>query len=192
MAAMDTLTGAVQFTFQLQVGRTYPGVPSSGVQANWTKQMRFALGAAVALGANEVYGAVRTLAGGANEELDLAGSGLTNLVGDTGITFARVKAVLIWLLSATDSLVQGDGSASVTGTLASSIKVGGAATNAFKLFMDDVTDKIVIPNGGMAMFSDPGATGLVVTAGTADKLKVENMDGAVSAKYLIVLLGSAT
>lgn len=62
----------------------------------------------------------------------------------------------------------------------------GAATAAVLLF-SDVTDKIPIPPGGVFLIVAPGATGIPVTATTADGLKLD--PGATACPVEIVIEG---
>lgn len=141
-------------------------------------------GAASAKGADQIYSAIRTLAGGANETLDLSGS-LTNVFGET-ISFARIKAILVELLSAAQD--------SDNGTAATSILVGGAvATQALAgsgKWFADTSDKIRVINGGFFACAVDNAAGVTVSNGASDSLKVENEDGAVACAYRLTLIGS--
>ena len=119
--------------------------------------------------ANQTYHAQRTLAGSANEELDLAGV-LTDVFGNT-ITFTKVKALFIQNTHATNVLI-----------------VGGAASNGFATLFADATDKINIRPGGFLLLGATDATAYAVTAGTGDKLKLEN-SAAGSLVYNIVIIG---
>lgn len=124
--------------------------------------------------ANKVYGATRTLAATTSEDLDLNGV----LVDEFGtvITFTRVVAIFIQLKTAGSTLL-----------------VGGAAANQFINWVGDATDKVRIRTGAAAkgwfgLWCDD-ATGYVVTAGTGDKLKIDN-PGAGSVDYDIIIIGS--
>ena len=123
--------------------------------------------------ANNVFADQRALGAGANEELDLAGS-LVNALGAT-LTFTAIKAILVQALS----------------TNAANIVVGGAASNAFVGPFGDATDTLALGPGDFMMITRRSAAGLAVTAGTGDKLKVTNSDGAAGASYRIILIGEA-
>jgi hypothetical protein len=110
----------------------------------------------------------RTLAGGAAENLDLAG-GLTNPFGET-VAFARVKAIVVELLA---------------DTTASSITVGGAVSNQWA---DGPAARIT--NGGILLLAVTDATALAVTAGTGDLFRVVNDDPTNTATYRISLIGN--
>jgi hypothetical protein len=115
----------------------------------------------------------RTLSSGANEELDLAGS-LVDAFGTT-LTFARIKAIVIYAASDNGALIQ----------------VGGAASNGFINWVADSTDIINVRAGGTFALIAPDATAYAVTAGTGDLLKITNSDGAAAATYDIYLIGAS-
>jgi len=118
---------------------------------------------------DKLFHDVRTLADGANESLDLAGS-LVDQFGTT-ITFVKIKAMLIRNLSATQTLTIGAGS------------------NPFINWVGHPTDTIKIPPNGMFLLVAPLA-GFAVTAGTGDILKVANAAGA-ACDYQIALAGTS-
>lgn len=142
---------------------------------SYSSKARFTAIGASANQFSELYSAIRTLAGGANETLDLYGS-LTNQLGET-INFARVKVIVVELL---------------TTTAASSITVGNAASNVFTGPLGGTTPTVTIANGGGMAFWRSDATGWTVTNSSTDNLKVLNNDGAVVATYRITLIGSIT
>ncbi len=117
---------------------------------------------------NKLFADTRTLADGANEELDLAGA-LTDPFG-ASLTFTKVKVLAIKNKSATQTL-----------------SVGGAAANAWSALFGDATDILKIAPSSMALLvCDPA--GVAVTAATADLLKIANSAGA-AADYDIIVLG---
>ncbi len=135
------------------------------LDAAWEQLFQTGTGAGQA---NKLFADERSLADGANEELDLAG-GLLDAFGAT-LTFAKVKVLAFKNKSTTQTL-----------------SVGGAAANAFSAFLGDPTDVVKIAPGGFALLIlDPA--GVTVTADTGDKLKIANSAGAVCA-YDIVIVG---
>ena len=115
----------------------------------------------------------RTLASSTSEEIDLAGS-LTDVFG-TVLTFARIKGILISSALANGALIQ----------------VGGSASNGFVNWVASATDIINVRNGGTFALIAPDATAYAVTAGTGDKLKITNTDGAATATYDIIIIGAS-
>lgn len=114
----------------------------------------------------------RTLANGANDDLDLAGS-LTSDFGET-ITFTTIKLIII----AIDSP---DGTKFVS--------VGPLAqANAWAAMFGDASDGIKVYN---FLINGDTKAGFAVTAGTGDKLRIANSSG-VSVTYRILLVGVGT
>lgn len=115
----------------------------------------------------------RVLTAGANEEIDLAGT-LTDAFGDT-INFAKVKGISIQNSNTTAGDV---------------LRIGGAASNAFPLFVD-TSDKFDIGPGAYFLYQDPSLAGKPVTAATADLLKLEEVGGANDVTFDILIWGSS-
>lgn len=121
--------------------------------------------------ASNIYHAERTLTASATENLDLSG-GLENGFG-VSLVFTAVKALLI--------------KASANNT--NNVLVGGAASNAWATWVSDSSDVVVVRPGGTLLVTAPNATGMAVTAGTGDILKVANSAGSTSVVYEIIVLG---
>ena len=126
--------------------------------------------------ANQLFHDQRTLADGISEDLDLAG-GLTNAFGET-ITFARIKALKIEIVSGTANLL-----------------IGGAGANAWETWVAAAGDILLIRGGsgaakGRMEIVAPDGTAYAVTAGTGDLLRVEHDGGDTTAiVYNIVIVG---
>jgi hypothetical protein len=115
------------------------------------------------------YQGVRSLATGANEDLDVAGS-LTNLYG--AAVFTKLKLVVFY--------------AAKTNT--TNITVSRPAANGVPLFAA-VSDALApLKPGGFFAFADPSTAGVAVTAATADLINVANSAGATGT-YTVVLCG---
>ncbi len=121
--------------------------------------------------AKKVFADTRTLSASASENLDLAG-GLNDAFGNA-LTFTKVKALIVIAAAAN----------------ANDVLVGGAASNGFITPFGDATDVIKVKPGGALMMIAPDATGLAVTAGTGDILKVANSAGGTSVTYTIIVVG---
>lgn len=121
---------------------------------------------------NKAFRDNRTLAGGANEELDLAG-GLTDAFGAT-LTFTKIKVLAI------------------RNNADSALSVGGAAANGFSAWAGDPTDIVKLAAAGAdgspfaLLICDPA--GVAVTAGTGDLLKIALAAGT-GGTYDIIILG---
>lgn len=119
--------------------------------------------------ADQLWHDTRSLAA-TTENLDLAG-GITNAFGTT-VTFARVKGILIHNKNT---------------TAGHTLTIGGASSAAFVLFVD-TSDKYAIGPNGVFFAWEPSAAGKVVTATTADILKMDA--GANTIAYDIWIIGA--
>lgn len=152
--------------------------PTDQVALSQTLAYAFGTGAEKA---NQIWHDRRALAGGASEELDLAGT-LENAYG-AAATFAKVRGIVV-LNRSGEAL----GAHPVTDA---EIAVGGAAANEFLGPFQAAGDALGIPAGGVLVIATPDADAWAVTADTADLLKIENLDGADEALYDIVIWGEA-
>jgi hypothetical protein len=139
---------------------------------NWGANMPLTSGTGASQ-ANQVFVDTRTLTASSSENLDLAGA-LTNAFGST-ITFTKIRALIIKADSGNtnDVVVGGHGSAAVASIFA------------------DTSDKIKVRPGGLFVLTAPDATGMAVTATTADMLTVANSAGSTSVSYTVIIIGTA-
>jgi hypothetical protein len=121
--------------------------------------------------ANRIWSDSRTIAGSATDSLDLAGS-LTDPFG-AALTFARIKGLIVAapLANTTD------------------VRITRPASNAVPLL--SAAGYIPVKPGGLFVWFDPSAAGVVVTAGTGDLLDMVN-SGATAATYDVVIIGAAS
>lgn len=105
------------------------------------------------------------------ENIDLAGS-LTDAFGATA-TFVKVKGILVHNKNT---------------TAGETLKIGGAASNAFLLF-DNATDIYELGPDGVFVVWEPSAAALPVTASTGDILKMDA--GSANITYDIVVVGTS-
>ena len=122
--------------------------------------------------AKEVFTDTRTLTASAVENLDLAGV-LTDAFGNV-LTFTKVKALII----------------KADSTNVNDVVVGGHATAAFFSMFGAATHTLKVRPGGMFVVTAPDATGLAVTATTADMLTVTNGGAGTSVSYTIIIIGT--
>jgi hypothetical protein len=109
---------------------------------------------------------------GATQTIDIYANGLPNLFGGTA-DFRKLKGVYFGIVSGGD-----------TGGVA----VGGAASNANKMFFSDQTDKWTIRPGQVPLVGS-AADGITVDA-TNRNIKIENT-GAVTVRVIIMLCGTS-
>ena len=165
------VTGSVNFTgtFTERVSKDL-GASSDTNQLTQNTDFTDGTGAAQV---NLVWSDTRSLSASTSENLDLAG-GLTSGLGAT-LTFARIKHISI---------------RNNTTTAGFTLEVGGAASNAFSTLFGATADYLIIRPGGVFTITAPDAIGYVVTAGTADILKINNPNGGGAVSYSIVIAGS--
>lgn len=116
----------------------------------------------------------RSLSSGGSDNLDLAGV-LEDAFGDV-VSAARAKLIYIKNLSTTNRL-----------------RIGGAASNPISTLFVDSADAIVLRPGGRFFIDAWDATGYVITAGSADVLRITHMgDTTAAAEYDIVIAGASS
>ncbi len=205
--ALSTLAGTINSIFQwtATLARTGLNYAPVTVPDNFAKAMKFGTAAANAAltngiaGADEVVSKIYVITSSGNASIDL--TSLTDVVGQTAITLARIKGICIRLLSVADD--------ATNGTAATSVTIDNTVTNALHAQshsgwfdnaneglatggMGDATgSKITIPSGGMLLYALPNAAGVVVDS-THKIIKVVNNDGGVSAAVQVTLIGGTT
>lgn len=112
----------------------------------------------------------RTLAASATETLDF--NGLTDSLGRTA-NFVKVKALLVVAASGNTN----------------SVIIGNVA-NSFLGPLDQLSDTVTLPPGGLYMIAAPVA-GWASTNGAFDKLKVANSSSGTSVDYSIYVIGTS-
>lgn len=168
-----SLTATVSCGINFSFTNSLTGSLSPTISGGFTYTQSLSNGTGAANTADLVYAVQSTIAASGNTTIDLAGS-LTDFFGAT-ITMARVKYLLI---------------RNTNDTTASSITVGNG-TNAFGMF-NAATTTHSIRNNGFLAFGCPDATGIAVSAGTTDELKLLNADGTNTATYQVVIIGAST
>jgi len=165
-----TVTGSLQVTISLTSAKSFDlSTPSDVLTSSRKTTITSGTGANQV---DQVFHDIRSLASGANEELDLAGS-LTNAMGET-ITFDMVRAIMIYNPDTASTLI-----------------IGGAAANAWEPWAGAAGDKLVVRPGGRIYMEAPDANGLDVTAATADKLKIEHgAESSIAIAYEIIIAGA--
>ncbi|TCO64951.1 hypothetical protein [Actinocrispum wychmicini] len=116
----------------------------------------------------------RTLAAGANEDLDLAGV-LADIYGQA-VTFARIKALVVAAVVANTN----------------NVVIGAAASNQWATLLG-TTGTVTLRPGAFfaAVAGSTDATGYAVTAGTGDLLRVTNSAGGSTVDYEITIIGAS-
>lgn len=118
----------------------------------------------------------RSVAAGANDDLDLAGS-LTNAFGAT-LSLARIKAIYV------------KNKATAGGA---TLLIGAAGSQPITSLFGDTSDKIKLAPQAEIMIFCPTATAYAVGAGSADKLRIaHDNSNSTSVSYDICIVGATS
>lgn len=146
---------------------------------------------AVAGGGDELYSAVTSLAGSASASIDL--TALVDILGQAAMLFARVKVILIRVLSVADDAVIGT---AAVGVSIDNTVVNGLSSQANSGWFSNAAEggasgsRFTIPNGGALAFFTPAGAGVLVD-GTHKIIKLTNLDGAVTIKVQVSIAGGS-
>lgn len=180
------LTNMDSFSIRARADWIFRNVSASGINAPTDNS---SLNAAIkflnGVGPNQVnqmYVAQRILTPATGIDLlDLNGV-LTNQFGGV-ISLTALKFLLIW------NLGEPDGLGNFTPIAGEDLLVGGAASNPFKHWTNNVgTSKLLLRSGGPLLLCDP-LVGYTVAAGTADVLEIAYAGTTHAIEYDIVLAG---
>lgn len=130
-------------------------------------------------GSDESYVGITTVAASGNATLNL--QAFKDLVNQTGVSLARVKAYMIWLLSTADD--------SVNGTLCTGVTING--TGGTNLAVLPGITNTTLGNGEAICWGTPSATGAAISATTCN-IYIANNDASHAAAVLIVAIGGTT
>lgn len=154
----------------VETGANDMGTPSFSLARQFLQA--FTNGAAAGM-IDRIFCDNRTIAGNTSDDLDLAGA-LTGPLG-AACVFARVKLLCVQNPAGNDG----------------NVEVGGAAAAQMSTFFGAATDKVLIKPGGLLLLYAPDAAGHVVTATTADTLRIKNA-GTGSQNVPVIIGGSST
>lgn len=122
--------------------------------------------------ADRMFTDTRTVTASSNEDLDVSGS-LTDAFGVT-VTFARIKAILVIADSSN----------------VNNVNVTRPASNGVPLFIA-AGDGLAVRPGGMFLWACSDATGVAVTAATADLINFANSSSGSSVIYTVIIIGAS-
>lgn len=163
---------SVELDIAVNIIGTYAGsndLASVVASIDKRNKMRLSAGAG-ANQANKLFADTRTVAGSANDDLDLFGS-LVDPLGAT-LSFASIKAIYI---RAADANVN-------------ELSIGPASSNGFLGPWADASDRVKLKAGELFLITNRAETGWAVTASTGDLLRVTNT-GSGDVSYDIILIG---
>lgn len=138
-------------------------------------------------GADELISFVSTIANSGNTTIDLTNT--TDILSQANTNLARVKSLVIRLLSTDDD--------ATNGTACTSITIDGSVSNAFlsgsggKGWLAANTSTLDIPNGGAVAMEFASNTGVLVNS-TVKNIKIINNDAGHPAAYQITVMGGTT
>lgn len=163
------VAGRLSIRLDLEVTKTIdPGLPGRvPVVKEYSWQIASGIGAEQV---NVLWSDDRTLATGANEDLDVAGT-LKDAFGGDAI-FAKVKGLLI--------VARGANTTQLT--------ITRPATSGFPFLLAD-GDGFILGPGDMFLITRRAAAGMAITGGADDVINIANAAGA-SATYDIFVLGT--
>lgn len=192
--ALDSLTAFFSYVLNWNAAKNVTGTKAITSQDTWTKKAGYSTAIANATqgGANEQVALTQTVSASSSVSIDL--TSLTDVVGTGSVTGARVKAIVLHLLSATDD--------TVLGTAAASVTIDNTVTNALSAqshsgWFDNAAEgaangsKFTIPNGGWLAFGTDNAGGVIIDS-THKVAKLTNNDGALAAKVRVGLVFGTT
>lgn len=168
MASLDSVTSTFTAGFSIALAKTADiSNETCTLSPSWTQSLTIGTGVG---NADQCFADERTLAGSANETLDL--QSLTTRFG-VAVVLTKVKLLAIKVVSTNSD---------------STITVGASGANAFNApFGGDDTFAITIRPGGWAIFVCDDSTSYAVSA-TAKDLKIVN-NSATSLTYDIIVVG---
>jgi hypothetical protein len=163
-------------TVKINIAAQYPLSPAPKLQSP-TGDIAYSVARALAdgIGANQadrLFSDQRTLIASANEDLDFAGSALTDVYGRV-FTIVKLKVLVIVAALANVNNVQ----------------VRRGATNGIPVF-SAVSAGVDLGPGGIFMWASPAA-GVVVTPATGDLVNVANSAAGTSVVYDVVAIGTS-
>lgn len=189
--ALDSLTSTLKIQMNWTAEDSLTGDDYSPVSNTGTITHQSSVGTsaanAAAGGGNELCSFIQSIAASSSAVIDL--SSLTNILQASAISLARVKGIVIRLLSATDD--------ETNGTAAEYITVGNNASNDWtsqsggRGWLASATSVIDIPNGGAVGASFPTAAGVLVDS-THENVKVVNGSSTLAAKVQISIQGATS
>jgi hypothetical protein len=189
--ALSSLTSSLLMQMGWTATKTITGDNYSPNSNSTTLKKSFATGTSAANaavgGGDELCSSITSIAASGTATIDL--TSMTEITGATGISLARLKGILIRLLSVVDD--------ATNGTACNGITFGNAATNGFtsqaanRGFLGTAASVHDLGNGDAYSYGTARAAGVLVDA-THKEIKVVNLDGAVAAKVEISIQGAST
>lgn len=190
-APITSLVASLQATFSATGNQTlansFTALPQVSNGVNFSKKSNYpTTGTTSANEANQCSCTLYSISASSSTTIDLSAA-VTNIVNSSTSTFARIKSIMIQLLSTTDD--------SVNGTACTSITVGDAASNqwisqSLSGGLSTATSQIDIANGGFCIpLSCDNANGTPVGS-SYKSFKIVNNDSGHAAAVAISVIGA--
>lgn len=189
--ALDSLSSTLKIQLNWTAEDNLTGDDYSPVQNTGTITHQSSVGTSAANnaagGGNELISWIQSISASSSATIDL--TSLTNILQASGISLARVKGIVIRLLSTTDD--------ETNGTAATYVTVGNNSSNDWtsqsggRGWLASATSVLDIPNGGAVGASFPSAAGVLVDS-THKIIKIANADSSVAAKVQISIQGATS
>jgi|SRR5579885_2583139 hypothetical protein len=189
--ALSSLTSAITIGASWTAQHNITGTTYSPTQNSSQISKKSSVGTSAsnnaAGGGDELVSFIQSISNSSNTTIDL--TNLTDILSTANTNLARIKGVIIQLLSTSDD--------STNGTNCTSITVGAAASNAWtsqsanRGWLATNTSTFDIPNGGAVSFVTPTANGVLVD-GTHKNLFIVNNDSSNAAAVQITLQGASS
>lgn len=140
---------------------------------NFARQMNFSQGTGAGQ-ADMIFHDRRNILASATDSIDLAAT-LVGPFGGTALTFARIKMLAVAPLATNTNNINVQRPSGATGV---------------PLFLA-ISDGLVVKPGGLFLWYDPSAAGVVVTPSTGDIIEIVNAAGGTSVDYDLVIVGAS-
>lgn len=188
--AIDTLTSSLTISCQWTAQKDLTGTDYSPTTNSSGFNKKTTLGTSANSnttgGADELISFVGTIANSGNTTIDLTNT--TDILSQANTNLARVKALVIRLLSTDDD--------ATNGTACTYITLDGSVSNAFlsgsggRGWLAANTSTMDIPNGGAVGVEFASNTGVLVNS-TIKNIKIINGDSGHPAAYQITVIGGS-
>jgi hypothetical protein len=123
--------------------------------------------------ADRIFSDQRTIAASSNDDLDLNGTALQDVLGEN-LALLRIKVLAVYAAAGNTNVL-----------------VMGGGTNPVTTILGGTTPTLNIRPGGMVLLTAPDATGFAVTAATADILRFTNGGAGTTVTYDVVIIGAS-
>lgn len=133
-------------------------------------------------GADQLLSQTISIAASGTNTIDL--TAFTDILQRATQSFARVKYIEFWLMTAADDTA-------TPGTAASQVTIGAAGSNPFVMELGGTTPTKILKNGDFCVYGTRSAAGLTVS-GTNKNILITNNDASLTAVVRVTICGGTT